>query len=87
MSRRDTTLGGGCQDREKFLRGAERLKIRLEDCGAIGGEVFDEYAQAKQRDEAEKELNDLAAAEKSLREIMADGGQNRGRLFRRGGKR
>ena len=52
------------QDREKFLRQAERLKIRLEDCGAIGGGVLDEYNQAKQRDEGyEKELNDLAAAE------------------------
>ena len=61
------------QDREKFLRQAERLKIRLEDCGAIGGGVLDEYNQAKQRDEGyEKELNDLAAAEKSLREIMAE---------------
>ena len=39
------------QDREKFLRQAERLKIRLEDCGAIGGGVLDEYNQAKQRDE------------------------------------
>ena len=61
------------QDREKFLRQAERLKIRLEDCGAVGGEVLNEYAQAKQRDEGyEKELNDLAAAEKSLRGIMAE---------------
>ena len=34
---------------------------------------MDEYNQAKQRDEGyEKELNDLAAAEKSLREIMAE---------------
>ena len=73
MSRRDLDIGWSYQDREKFLRQAERLKIRLEDCGAIGGEVFDEYAQAKQRDEGyEKELNDLAAAEKSLREIMAE---------------
>ena len=61
------------QDREKFLKRAERLKIRLEDCGAVGGEVLDEYNQAKQRDEGyEKELTDLAAAEKSLREIMAE---------------
>lgn len=61
------------QDREKFLRQTERLKIRLEDCGAVGGEVLDEYVQAKQRDEGyEKELNDLAVAEKSLREIMAE---------------
>lgn len=61
------------QDREKFLRQAERLKIKLEDFGAVGGEVLDEYAQAKQRDEGyEKELNDLVAAEKSLREIMSE---------------
>ena len=68
-------ISGGLsyQDREKFLRQAERLKIRLEDCGAVGGEVLNEYAQAKQRDEGyEKELNDLAAAEKSLRGIMAE---------------
>ena len=55
------------------MRQAERLKIRLEDCGMVGGEVLDEYNQAKQRDEGyEKELNDLAVAEKSLREIMAE---------------
>ena len=61
------------QEREKFLKQAERLKIRLEDCGAVGGAVLDEYNQAKQRDEGyEKELGDLAAAEKSLREIMAE---------------
>ena len=67
-------MGGlSYEDRENFLRQAERLKIRLEDCGAIGGGVLDEYNQAKQRDEGyEKELNDLAAAEKSLREIMAE---------------
>ena len=69
----DVAVSLSYQDREKFLRQAERLKIRLEDCGAIGGEVLDEYNQAKQRDEGyEKELNDLAAAEKSLREIMAE---------------
>src|SRR3989344_4268927 len=73
MSRRDLDIGLSYQEREKFLKQAERLKIKLEDCGAIGGAVLDEYAQAKQRDEGyEKELNDLAAAEKSLREIMAE---------------
>jgi len=73
MSRRDLDIGLSYQEREKFLKQAERLKIRLEDCGAIGGAVLDEYAQAKQRDEGyEKELNDLAAAEKSLREIMTE---------------
>jgi len=73
MSRRDLDIGLSYQEREKFLKRAERLKIRLEDCGAIGGAVLDEYAQAKQRDEGyEKELNDLAAAEKSLREIMTE---------------
>ena len=73
MSRRDLDIGLSYQDREKFLKQAERLKIKLEDCGAIGGAVLDEYAQAKQRDEGyEKELNDLAAAEKSLRKIMAE---------------
>jgi len=52
---------------------AERLKIKLEDCGAVGGEVLNEYNQTKQRDEGyEKELSDLAVAEKSLREIMAE---------------
>ena len=61
------------QDRENFLRKAERLKIRLENYGTAGAEVLSEYAQAKQRDEGyEKELNDLAKAEKSLREIMAE---------------
>ncbi|KKT21391.1 MAG: Chromosome partition protein smc [Parcubacteria group bacterium GW2011_GWB1_43_8] len=61
------------QEREKFLKQAERLKIKLEDCGAVGGEVLNEYNQTKQRDEGyEKELSDLAVAEKSLREIMAE---------------
>lgn len=72
-----TAFGGGValtyQEREDFLRKAERLKIRLEDCGAVGGEILDEYNKAKQRDEGyEKELSDLAIAEKSLREVMAE---------------
>jgi len=72
-TRRNLDVELSYQEREKFLRQAERLKIRLEDCGAVGGAVLDEYAQAKQRDEGyEKELGDLAAAEKSLREIMAE---------------
>ena len=71
------------------MRQAERLKIRLEDCGMVGGEVLDEYNQAKQRDEGyEKELNDLAVAEKSLREIMAElAGKIETDFFRRGGKK
>ena len=72
-----TVLDGGeglnYQEREKFLKQAERLKIKLEDCGVVGGEVLNEYNQTKQRDEGyEKELSDLAAAEKSLRGIMAE---------------
>lgn len=60
-------------DRENFLRKMERLKIRLESYGSSDGNILEEYAQTKQRDEGyEKELNDLATAEKSLREIMAD---------------
>ena len=73
MSRRDLDIGLSYQERENFLRQAERLKIKLEDCGSVGGTVLDEYSQAKQRDEGyEKELGDLASAEKSLREIMAE---------------
>ncbi|MEK9161192.1 MAG: hypothetical protein AAB822_00335, partial [Patescibacteria group bacterium] len=69
----DGDEGLNYQDRENFLRKAERLKIRLENYGTAGDEVLNEYAQAKQRDEGyEKELNDLAVAEKSLREIMSD---------------
>ncbi len=60
-------------DRENFLRKMERLKIRLESYGSSDGNILEEYAQTKQRDAGyEKELNDLATAEKSLREIMAD---------------
>jgi len=73
MSRRDLDIGLSYQEREKFLKQAERLKIKLEDCGAMGRAVLDEYSQAKQRNEGyEKELGDLALAEKSLREIMAE---------------
>jgi len=73
MSRRDLDIGLSYQERENFLRQAERLKIKLEDCGSVGGTVLDEYSQAKQRDEGyEKELGDLSSAEKSLREIMAE---------------
>jgi len=73
MSRRDLDIGLSYQERENFLRQAERLKIKLEDCGAVGGTILDEYSQAKQRDEGyEKELGDLSSAEKSLREIMAE---------------
>jgi len=70
-----TVLGKelGYQDRENYLRKAERLKIKLENYGTASEDVLNEYTQAKQRDEGyEKELNDLAVAEKSLREIMSD---------------
>lgn len=61
------------QDRENFLKQAQRLKIKLEDCGAAGTEVINEYNQTKTRDESyQKEMEDLSAAEKSLREVMAE---------------
>ena len=61
------------QERENYLRKAERLKIRLENYGTAGVEVLGEYSKAKQRDDGyEKELSDLAMAEKSLREIMSE---------------
>ncbi|RJQ32259.1 hypothetical protein C4572_01395 [Candidatus Parcubacteria bacterium] len=59
------------QEREKFLRQAERLKIKLEDCGIVSDETVKEYNSAMERDGGyQKELNDLAEAEKSLREVM-----------------
>lgn len=69
----DVDGGLSYQDRENFLKQAQRLKIKLEDCGAAGAEVINEYNQTKTRDESyQKEMEDLSAAEKSLREVMTE---------------
>jgi chromosome segregation protein len=49
----------------------ERLKIKLEDAGGVGTEVIKEYEDTSRRDEyLVKELADLEASKKSLRELL-----------------
>ena len=51
----------------------ERMKIRVEDSGAIDNEVIKEYEEVKKRDEFfEKELGDLSQAIKSLKELLQE---------------
>lgn len=58
---------------EPIKKNLERMKIRLEDMGGGGADVLEEYKQAKARDEfLVKELNDLAASEVSLRQVIAE---------------
>ncbi|MCE9585446.1 AAA family ATPase [Candidatus Nomurabacteria bacterium] len=59
---------------EEQKRKIERLKIKLEDAGLIGGaEVMKEYEEVSERDNfLAKELEDLAKSIESLRVLMAD---------------
>jgi chromosome segregation protein len=59
------------QARRKEL---ERMKLRLEEAGAAGGEeVMKEYREAASRDEfLRKELGDLDGSSATLRELIAD---------------
>ena len=61
------------QEHENDRRQIERLKIRLEDSGAIGEEALKEYEEVKNRDDFfEKELGDLIRASASLKELLKD---------------
>ncbi len=61
------------QERENGRRRIERLKIRLEDSGAIGEDALKEYEEVKNRDEFfEKELGDLTRAADSLGELLKE---------------
>ena len=58
----------GQAERRKKL---ERLKIKLEDAGGVGIEVIKEYEGTSKRDEyLARELADLEASKKSLRELL-----------------
>ncbi|NOY35911.1 MAG: AAA family ATPase [bacterium] len=60
-------------DRLDARRKIERMKIKLEDSGAIGEDAVKEYEEVKNRDEFfEKELTDLTGAADSLRELLKD---------------
>ncbi len=59
---------------EERRRKIEKIKIRLEDAGGIGGaDVLKEYTEASERDIfLEKELADLAKSAESLTELITD---------------
>lgn len=59
---------------DEARRKIERIKIKLEDSGALGGsEILKEYEDTKERDEfLEKELNDLQKSIESLRTLVVD---------------
>ncbi len=60
------------QEREK--RDLEKVKIRLEEMGAAGGdEVMREYTEANEREQfLEKEMNDLTSSSQQLKNLIAD---------------
>ncbi len=64
-------LRGEQEDRRRRI---EKIKIRLEDAGGIGGgEVLKEYTDATERDAfLEKELMDLSNSATSLTELISD---------------
>lgn len=70
----DTAPAGDRAEQEREKRELEKIKIRLEEMGAGGGEeVLREYHEAVERDAfLEKELGDLAASAESLRALIAD---------------
>jgi chromosome segregation protein len=59
---------------EDRRRKIEKIKIRLEDAGGIGGaDVLKEYTEATERDAfLEKELSDLSKSAQSLTELIQD---------------
>ncbi len=59
---------------EERRRKIEKIKIRLEDAGGVGGtDVLKEYTEATERDNfLEKELLDLENSAKSLTELIGD---------------
>jgi len=59
---------------EERRRKIEKIKIRLEDAGGIGGaEVVKEYTEASERDAfLEKELGDLSKSAESLLDLISD---------------
>ena len=63
----------GLKERDDMRRKIERLKIKLEDSGSIGGETLKEYEETRQRDEFfEKELGDLKKARESLVDLLKE---------------
>lgn len=62
------------RSQEERCKKIERIKIRLEDSGASGGqEVLKEYRETEERDMfLARELEDLAAAKKELLTLIAD---------------
>lgn len=59
---------------EERRRKMEKIKIRLEDSGGVGGaDVLKEYTEASERDAfLEKEINDLEKSATSLTELISD---------------
>ncbi|MFA4890257.1 MAG: AAA family ATPase [Candidatus Paceibacterota bacterium] len=60
-------------ERAKIRRDVERMKIRVEDSGAIDNEVLKEFEEVRKRDEFfEKELADLKQAVGSLKNLLLE---------------
>ncbi len=72
------------QEREK--RDLEKLKIRLEEMGAAGGdEVMREYTEASEREQfLEKEIGDLVQSSAQLKALIADLEKELGKRFDEG---
>lgn len=66
-------LGRWTEERQGIKKEIERLKIKIDDSGAIGGEVLKEYEEVKKRDEFfEKELADLDKSVSSLEVLLKE---------------
>jgi chromosome segregation protein len=72
-------------ERIKIRRDVERMKIRVEDSGAIDNEILKEHEEVKKRDEFfEKEIGDLKQATDSLKNLLIEIEERINRDFRAG---
>ena len=61
------------EERDRAKKKLERLKIKMEESGAIDASIIKEYEDISKRDEfLNSELNDVIEAAKSLRTLIAD---------------
>ncbi len=66
-------IASRAKEREMARKQIERLKIKLEDSGAVGEDALKEYEEVKNRDEFfEKELADLKKAAEALAGLLKE---------------
>lgn len=73
------------EERDRAKKKFERLKIKMEESGAIDASILKEYEDISKRDEfLDSQLNDVIEAAKSLRTLITDLTKKLDRDFREG---